>query len=102
MKKWLLILFLLFTLNAFGQASVSLSPVAKQQFFDATGVPIVGGKLYTYQAGSSTLQATYTTSSGSIANANPIILNADGRPPNEIWMTSGQAYKFVLELRVVL
>jgi hypothetical protein len=61
-------------------ASVTLSPDARLQFFDNNGLPLAGGKLFTYIAGTSTLQATYTDSTGLIANANPIILNAAGRP----------------------
>jgi hypothetical protein len=31
-----------------------LAPVARQRFFDANGDPLVGGKLYSYQAGTTT------------------------------------------------
>jgi len=79
-------------------ASVLLSPVGNgQQFFDNNGVPLSGGLIYTYQAGSSTLLTTYTTVNGNIANANPIVLDASGRPANEIWMQSGYSYKFVIQ-----
>ena len=79
-------------------ASVLLSPVGNgQQFFDNNGVPLAGGLIYTYQAGSSTPLTTYTTSSGTIANTNPIVLNASGRCPNEIWMQTGYSYKFILQ-----
>jgi hypothetical protein len=80
-------------------AVVYLSPVGgvAAQFFDNNGVPLTGGKLYTYQAGTTTLQTTYTTSAGNVARTNPIVLDSAGRVPNggEIWITS-QAYKFVL------
>jgi len=71
--------------------SVNLSPLggAGWQFFDNNGVPLAGGLLYTYLAGTTTSAATYTSASGSIANSNPIILDASGRPPNEIWLTGG-------------
>jgi hypothetical protein len=79
-------------------ASVLLSPVGNgQQFFDNNGVPLAGGLIYTYQAGSSTPLTTYTTSSGTIPNTNPIVLNASGRCPNEIWMQTGYSYKFILQ-----
>jgi hypothetical protein len=79
-------------------ASVLLSPVGNgQQFFDNNGVPLSGGLLYTYQAGSSTPLTTYTTYNGTIANTNPIILDSAGRPANEIWMQTGYTYKFVLQ-----
>lgn len=78
--------------------SVNLSPVAGAawQFFDANGKPLNGGLINTYAAGTTTPQSTFTTSSGSIANANPIVLDASGRTTTETWLTSGIAYKFVL------
>jgi hypothetical protein len=79
-------------------ASVLLSPYGiGQQFFDDNGVPLAGGLIYTYQAGSSTPLVTYTTNGGTIANANPIVLDAAGRVPNEIWLLTGYSYKFVLQ-----
>jgi hypothetical protein len=77
--------------------SVNLSPVGNGfQFFTNNGEPLVGGKLDTYQAGSTTPLTTYTDSSGLIANTNPIILGTDGRPPDTIWLSEGFFYKFVL------
>jgi hypothetical protein len=67
------------------------------QFLGTDGAPLNAGKLYTYQAGSSTPLATYTTINGDIANTNPIILGTDGRPPEEIWLTEGYFYKFILK-----
>ncbi len=78
--------------------SVLLSPVGNgQQFFDNNGIPNAGGLIYTYQAGSSTLLSTYTTVNGNIANTNPIVLDAYGRTPSEIWMQTGFSYKFVIQ-----
>jgi hypothetical protein len=79
--------------------TVNLSPIggAGWQFFDNNGVPLSGGLIYTYLAGTSTPQVTYTSASGNIANSNPIVLDSSGRPPNEIWLTSGVSYKFVLQ-----
>jgi hypothetical protein len=78
--------------------SVNLSPIGNGvSFLGVTGLPLSGGRLYSYQAGSSTPLATYTTVSGTIANANPIILGTDGRAPNEIWLTFGYNYKFILQ-----
>ena len=77
--------------------AVNLSPIGNGfQFFTSTGVPLAGGFLYTYQAGSSTPLASYTDTAGLFANTNPIVMNADGRPPSEIWLTAGFNYKFVL------
>ena len=77
--------------------AVNLSPVGNGfQFFNNDGLPLNGGKIQTYQAGSTTPLATYTDSSGLIANTNPIILGTDGRPPSTIWLEDGFFYKFVL------
>jgi hypothetical protein len=79
-------------------ASVLLSPYGNgQQFFDNNGIPLAGGLIYTYQAGSSTPLATYTTNGGTIANANPIVLDSSGRTPQQIWLLTGFSYKFVLQ-----
>jgi hypothetical protein len=78
-------------------ASVLLSSVGiGQQFFDNNGVPLAGGLIYTYQAGSSTPLATYQDNAGTIANANPIVLDSSGRVPNEIWLLNGYSYKFII------
>ena len=45
---------------------------------DANGDPLAFGKLYTYQAGTTTDKATYTTETGDVENTNPIILNGSG------------------------
>jgi hypothetical protein len=77
--------------------AVNLSPIGNGfQFFNNDGLPLNAGKLFTYQAGSTTPQATFTDSSGLIANTNPIILGTDGRPPSTIWLSEGFFYKFVL------
>jgi hypothetical protein len=83
--------------------TVNLSALAGagQQFFTDTGVPLSGGKLYSYAAGTTTPQATYTTAAGTIAHANPIILDSAGRvSTGEIWLTAGSNYKFVLKTSV--
>jgi hypothetical protein len=79
--------------------SVSLSPYAGAgaQFFDNNGNPLAGGQIYTYAAGTTTPAATFTSSSGGTANANPIVLDSAGRTPAQIWLTEGVSYKFVLE-----
>lgn len=74
--------------------SVSISPQPKLQFFNAAGDPLSGGKLYSYDGGTTTPRATYTDSTGSIANTNPVILNTRGEA--SVWLDSG-LYK--LELR---
>jgi hypothetical protein len=79
-------------------ASVLLSPYGVgQQFFDDNGIPLAGGLIYTYQAGSSTPLVTYTDNNGNIANPNPIVLDASGRTPQQIWLLTGYSYKFILQ-----
>ena len=80
--------------------TVNLSALAGagQQFFSDNGVPLSGGKLYSYEAGTTTPQTTYTSANGVTAHANPIVLNSAGRvATGEIWLTAGQNYKFVLK-----
>lgn len=79
--------------------NLSLLAGAGAQFFDNNGIPLAGGLVYTYTAGTTTPQAAYTTSAGSIAHANPIVLDSSGRVPSggEIWLTDAVAYKFVLK-----
>lgn len=79
--------------------TVNLSPFANPgaQFFDDNGDPLSGGKIFTYAAGTTTPKATYTDYTGNTAHANPIILDAAGRPPSEVWLTYGDAYKFILK-----
>jgi hypothetical protein len=74
--------------------SASLSAVPKLQFFDNSGNPLVNGKLYTYAAGTTTPLATYTDSTASTPNTNPIILNSRGEA--NVWLAS-TSYKFVLK-----
>ena len=78
--------------------ALNLSPLggAGWQFFDNNGVPLAGGLLYTYSAGTTSPLTSYTTSSGVTPNTNPIVLDAAGRPANEIWLAA-TAYKLVLK-----
>jgi hypothetical protein len=79
--------------------AVFLSPVGgvAAQFFTNTGAVLTGGKLFTYAAGTTTPLTSYTTSAGTVARTNPVVLDAAGRVPDggEIWITAA-AYKFVL------
>jgi len=68
------------------------------QFFDSNGIPLAGGKLYTYAAGTSTPAVTYTSSAGALGaqNANPIILDSAGRVVAQVWLENNSSYKFTL------
>jgi hypothetical protein len=65
--------------------TTTLMPLPKQQFLSALGTPLVGGKVYTYAAGTSNPKATYTDAAGTIAQPNPIQLNVRGEPASPIY-----------------
>jgi hypothetical protein len=77
--------------------NISLFAGAGAQFFDDNGTPLSGGLLYTYLAGTTTAAATFTSSTGLSAHSNPIVLDAGGRVPEEVWLTADTTYKFVLQ-----
>jgi hypothetical protein len=70
-----------------------LMPEGKQSFQNSVGVPLVGGKLFTYAAGTNTPKATYTDAAGLVPNANPVVLDARG----EALVYWSGAYKVVLK-----
>jgi hypothetical protein len=71
-----------------------LSPIGNTAQF-INGIPANGAKIFTYAAGSSTKQTTYTDEAGLIPQTNPIILDSRGEPSQPIWLTEGLSYKFV-------
>jgi hypothetical protein len=71
-----------------------LSPLPRQNFLDNNGRPLVGGKLFTYSAGTTTKLATYTDSTGLTQNANPVIL--DFRGEANVWIPPNVSYKYTL------
>jgi hypothetical protein len=77
--------------------NLSLLAGAGWQFFNNSGVPLAGGLIYTYAAGTTTPAVTYTSATGSTPNANPIVLNSAGRVSEEVWLTNEGNYKFVLQ-----
>jgi hypothetical protein len=70
-----------------------LAPQPKLQFFDSNGDPLVGGKVYTYEAGTNTPKATYQDYEENTLNTNPVTLDARGEA--EIRLVSG-SYKFII------
>jgi hypothetical protein len=75
---------------------MNLSPSPIQKFFANNGRPLVGGLLFTYEAGTSDKVDTYTNAGGAL-NTNPIVL--DFRGECRLWIDPQQAYKFVLAPR---
>ncbi|MCL5743779.1 MAG: glycoside hydrolase family 55 protein, partial [Acidobacteria bacterium] len=79
--------------SAFAQ-NAALAPTARPQFFDSNGKPLAGGKLCTYQAGTTTPLTTYADSALTTPNANPIVLDVSGRATVGIYF-SANTYKIV-------
>lgn len=73
--------------------SAVLLPQGKQQYFTAAGVPLVGGKVFTYDTGTSNPRTTWADAAQTAPNANPVILDARGEAPI-FW--SG-AYRVVIQ-----
>lgn len=71
-----------------------LLPNVYQHFYDANGIPLIGGKLYSYEAGTSWPLATYTDQGHATPNPNPVILDSAGGA--SVFITNA-GYKFRLE-----
>jgi hypothetical protein len=87
------LLWLLLGTLAWGQATV-LMPLPRFQALTVTGQPLLNGCLFTYAAGTTTPQATYTDSTGGTPNANPVILDSLGSA--SIWFATNSSYKLAL------
>jgi len=75
-----------------------LSPIGLiLQAFTDQGVVLSGGLVNTYVAGTTTPVTTYTDSTLTVPNANPIVLSATGRLPASVWAPSGIVIKMVLQ-----
>ena len=75
--------------------SYSLSPLLKPRFFvNATNKPLVGGKLYTYLAETTTPATTYSNDTGT-PNTNPIILDANGEC--NLYLDDDKVYRLILK-----
>jgi len=75
--------------------TAQLSPTPVFKGWDNNGAPLAFGKLYSYIAGTSTPQATYTDYTQSTPNTNPIILNARGECA--LWLDPALSYKLLLQ-----
>lgn len=60
------------------------------QFIDDCGRPLAGGKVYTYEANTTTLKPTYADTEGTSVNTNPLVLDEFGRA--KIYLADG-AYR---------
>jgi len=68
-------------------ASLMPTPLVVNSTVAGVFGPIVGGKVWTYESGTETAKATYTTAAGTVAATNPVILDARGEA--WIWLGSG-------------
>jgi len=96
---WIFALILL-ACSCYANAVPALSPfmaLGNAQFFDNNGQALTAGVLYSYQAGTTTQQATFTDYTGATMNPNPIPFGSGARV--NIWLTSSASYKFVLCLQ---
>lgn len=75
--------------------SYSLIYTPVLHFDDINGRPLVGGKLYTYKAGTSTPATTFRDKDGHEVNTNPILLNERGECV--VWLNDKKSYKLVLK-----
>jgi hypothetical protein len=91
MTKWLTAFVCLFAVACSAQTPL-LQP--EQHFVDGSGNPCAGCSLFSYAAGTTTPQPTYSNPSGTIQNTNPVILDASG---GAYVVVNASAYKFVLE-----
>lgn len=86
--------------SIFAHSQVVVSPfegLGNAQFFDNNGELLTAGALYSYQAGTTTQQATYADSTGTVLNVNPLPFGSGARA--SIWLASTSTYKFVLCLQ---
>src|SRR5262245_20514017 len=78
--------------------AAALLPWVKPQFSDAAGSPVASGKLYSFIAGTTTPQPTYSDPALDTPHANtyPIQLNAAGESPTCVYLLP-TAYQFRLD-----
>lgn len=62
------------------------------QFFDANGDPLNGGKVYYYEAGTTDAQTTYSDPAGSTANSNPLTLDSSGRLTVPVYLGDSDSF----------
>lgn len=96
MRRFLAIaVFFLSAITATAQ-TVALQPINFPVFraLDLNGQPLVGGQLFSYAAGTSTPLVTYTDSTGTQPNTNPVILDSTGSA--KVFLGSAY-YKFILK-----
>ena len=79
-----------------GYAQGTLIPWVGQQFFLADGTECNGCLLDTWAAGTTTALATYSNSTLTTPNANPVVMDSAGRPTTGAIYLSAVSYAFRL------
>lgn len=64
-------------------------------FLDNSGDPLSGGLVYAYSEGTTNAKDTYTDKAGGTTNANPVVLDGNGRA--SIWLDTDEGYKIVVK-----
>lgn len=77
--------------------SVQLSPTPILQFTDDNGVPLEGGKLYFFDAGTTTPATVYKDKDQTTPHPSPIVLNARGETPDPVFLVLGESYDIRLD-----
>lgn len=75
--------------------TAQLAPLPVFRGWDNNGNPLYQGQLFSYVSGTTTPQATYTDSTQSTPNTNPVILNARGEC--NLWLDPTLTYKLLLK-----
>lgn len=97
MKRILIALAVLIGSVLPASAQLTTMPIPLMQWLDNNADPLSAGGLCVFRAGTSALATTYTSSTGGVANANPVLFNSAGRATTGgVFLTPGESYKFVL------
>ena len=76
-------------------STAQLLPNVLQTWFTSNGLPLSGGQIFSYIAGTTTPQATYTDETAATPNTNPVVLNSAGQAT--IWLRTDLSYKIIIE-----
>lgn len=97
-RIWFASFVLLASLCCSVDAATLLFRTKGTQFLDDSGNPLAGGKVYYYEAGTTTLQTTYSDSAGTTPNANPLTLDSAGRLTTSIYFGDSDSFSDYKEL----
>lgn len=65
----------------------------RDQFLDSNGDPLASGKLCFFQTGTTTAHNTYSDEARTSANANPVVLDSEGRLAAQVFLDPTQEYR---------